>query len=285
MQALIQRYVVAGGVQIQYLERAAESDTQGSPILLLHALLATAETLTELIADLPADRRIVAFDLLSAQRVSPEEKLEVDFDALARLVHEFMGSVGLVRPVVIGHSHGGVIALRLAVTQRNLLAGLALLCPAHPFGGYRSDVVNFYLTRIGRTLALSIPLAPTFMILRAYRQAAGPNSRISMQQLRRYMGVLRNRDTLRRVLQMLMSWEADMEQLRLALVEKPIAISTLLIWGDLDVIVPMSTATKLEAHLQHWQRATLPGMGHLLAEEAPAECARLINAWLDKVTP
>ncbi|HZL28854.1 MAG TPA: alpha/beta hydrolase [Acidobacteriaceae bacterium] len=275
---LTQRQVVVGGVRLNYLEREGG---HGAPILLLHGLLATAETLVELIAGLPMGRRIVAIDLLSAEPVDRAKKLDVHQANLAGLVHGFVDNLELGRPFVIGHSHGGVLALRLAAMERSLLRGLVLLCPAHPFGGYRSHVVNFYLRQPGRMLALSIPLAPNWMILRAYNEAAGPKSRILMRHLRPYLRVLRDRDTLRRVLQMLATWDTDMDELQEALAEQAIKVPTLLIWGDADPVVPIASAAKLEEHLADCERVTLPGMGHLLAEEAPEECARAICGWLD----
>ena len=277
------KHVVVDAVDIHYLEREASGGENAPPVLLLHALLATKETLTELIEALPADRRVVAIDLLFMHPVDKGKKLDVHQSNLARLVHGFMESVGLVRPVVIGHSHGGVLALRLAATERELLRGLVLLCPAHPFGGYRSHVVNFYLRQPGRFLALSIPLAPSWMILRAYNEAAGSKRRIKMRHLRPHLRVLRNRNTLRRVLQMLATWDADMDELREALVTRAIEEPVLLIWGEEDPVVPIASATELQENLADSEMVTLPGMGHLLVEEAPEECAGLIREWLARV--
>jgi pimeloyl-ACP methyl ester carboxylesterase len=273
-------HVVIRGVRLAYIEREAVGGQDASPILLLHALLATAETLTELIAGLPPDRRIVAIDLLSAQPTDEEKKLDVHQASLTGLIHDFMKNIGLVQPVLIGHSHGGALALRLAATAATALKGLVLLSPAHPFGGYRSRVVNFYLRQPGRMLALSIPLAPSWMILRAYNEAAGSKNRIRMQHLRPHLRVLRNRNTLRRVLEILKTWDEDMDGLREALKKDAIAIPTLLIWGEEDPVVPIASAAELEEHLEVGERVTLAGMGHLLAEEAPEECARLIGEWL-----
>ncbi len=276
--------VVVSGVRMAYMEREAVRGQDAlpslPPILLLHALLATAETLTELIAALPADRRIVAIDLLSAEWADSAKKLDVHQASLTALIHAFMKHVGLVQPVLIGHSHGGVLALRLAATAPTALKGLVLMCPAHPFGGYRSRVVNFYLRQPGRMLALSIPLAPSWMILRAYNEAAGSKKRIRMRHLRPHLKVLRNRNTLRRVLQILKTWDEDMDGLRAALTKTAIATPTLLIWGDEDPVVPVASAAELEEHLADSERVTLPGMGHLLVEEAPEECASLIGEWL-----
>ncbi len=282
---VVYREVVVNGVRVAYMEREAVREQNNAspilpPILLLHALLATAETLTELIAGLSTDRRIVAIDLLSAQPADRAKKLDVRQASLAGLIHDFMESVGLIQPVLIGHSHGGVLALRLAATDPTALKGLVLMSPAHPFGGYRSRVVNFYLRQPGRMLALSIPLAPSWMILRAYNEATGSKSRIRMRHLRRQLSVLRNRNTLRRVLEILETWDQDMDELREILTRAAIAIPTLLIWGDEDPVVPITSAADLEEHLADSERVTLAGRGHLLAEEAPEECARSIGEWL-----
>ncbi|MEO6922839.1 MAG: alpha/beta hydrolase, partial [Bryocella sp.] len=94
------------------------------------------------------------------------------------------------------------------------------------------------------------------------------------------MVVLRSRSTLKRVLDMLTTWEDDMNVLRDTLGHSRIELPTLLIWGDADPVVPISSAAGLEEHLSCCEMATLPGKGHLLAEEAPARCAHLITTWL-----
>lgn len=280
MDFYVPRKITVAGVRLSYLDIEPSSPTAKPPLLLLHGLLATAETLVELIGKLPGDRRIVALDLLSAKREGGREELDVRFEAWGSLIGRFMQEIGLKRPILIGHSHGGALALWLAAVQENEIAGLVLMSPAHPFEGYRSHVVAFYLTRWGRFLALSIPLAPSWMILRAYNQAAGPDKPITMAHLRPYLRVLRNRNRLRRVLLMLRSWETDMSDLRRTLIARPIAQPTLLIWGDCDTVVPVSTAAALEDCLPVSERTTLQGRGHLLAEEAPEECGRLIRTWL-----
>jgi pimeloyl-ACP methyl ester carboxylesterase len=296
------KQITVAGVRLMYMDVGARTPSGGSPLLdqapllLLHGLLATAETLSVLIRNLPQDRRIVALDVLSAAPVDgplegnqPKgDKLNTRAEALADLVGEFAKRLGLERAVVIGHSHGGTLALWLAAAHTqpgkgNDIKALALLSPAHPFEGYRSHVVAFYLTRWGRFLALSIPLAPRWMILRAYNEAAGPGRPITVAHLKPYMRVLRSRRTLARVLQMLHTWEADMSDLRRAMLVRPIAQPALLIWGDHDTVVPLSTAAALQRHLAASELNVLEGSGHLLAEEAPEQCGRLICDWLARV--
>ncbi len=269
--------ITVAGVRLRYLEVESATPSVHPPLLVLHQLLATAESLTELIVRLPGDRRIVALDLLSAQPESGE--LDMRSQSLAVLVANFAEALGLHEPVVIGHSHGGTLALWLATMPGVGVRSLILLSPAHPFAGYRSHVVAFYLTRWGRFLALCIPLAPSRMILWAYNQAAG-TGRITLEHLKPHLRVLRSRTSLKRVLEILRTWEDDMILLRRAMEDRPIAQPTLLIWGDLDYVAPIASADALEQDLPASERVTLTGMGHLLPEEAPTQCADLIKTWL-----
>jgi pimeloyl-ACP methyl ester carboxylesterase len=62
----VQKEIIVEGVRLQYLDLEPSAPSTKSPLLLLHQLLATAETFADLIRNLPTDRRIVALDLLSA---------------------------------------------------------------------------------------------------------------------------------------------------------------------------------------------------------------------------
>jgi pimeloyl-ACP methyl ester carboxylesterase len=271
--------ITVSGIRLQYIEVHPSQPSSEPPLFLLHQLLATAETLSELIRQLPSDRHIVALDILSAAPID-QTPLDLTANALSTLIAQFLQAIQLANPIVIGHSYGGELALWLASVHEVPLAGLALLCPAHPFEGYRRHVVAFYLTRWGRFLALCIPIAPRFAILWAYNQAAGPTDPITARHLEPHLRVLRHRDTLRRVLQILSTWETDMSILRKALTAKPIILPTLLLWGDHDEVVPPESARGLEAVLPAFEHITLPGCGHLLPEEASEACGKLITTWL-----
>ncbi len=271
--------ITVSGIRLQYIEVLPLQPSSDPPLFLLHQLLATAETLSELIGHLPSGRRIVALDILSAAPTG-SAPLDLTANSLSTLIAQFLQAIHLDHPMVIGHSYGGDLALWLTSIHNVPLSGLVLLCPAHPFEGYRPHVVAFYLTRWGRFLALCIPIAPRFMILWAYNQAAGPTDPITRRHLQPHLRVLRHRDTLRRVLQILSSWELDMDILRKALTAKPVTLPTLLLWGDHDEVVPPQTARGLEAVLPASELITLPGCGHLLPEEAPEACGKLIKTWL-----
>ena len=64
---------------------------------------------------------------LSARVVDPFVDGDLTVDGQARRLAESMAAQGLDRCVVIGHSHGGLVALSLAAQRPDLVAGLVLL--------------------------------------------------------------------------------------------------------------------------------------------------------------
>jgi len=228
----------------------------------------------------PEDRRVVALDLLAAQPQSEESNFDVSFDGLADLVAEFAAAIGLTDYVLLGHSHGGALALRLATMRPDLLNALVLLCPAHPFSGYSESVVRFYLSPVGARFARLAPRLPRRVQRFGMERMTGPGKRLSRAQVDRYRSVLLRNGAIARVLRLLSSWQSDMRNLREALLGTPICLPALLIWGDRDSVVPLASAPNLVAHLTEWELCTIAGAGHLLADEVPANCGALIRTWL-----
>jgi len=278
-QQLHAREVVAAGVRVSYVEREAEGGK--APLVLLHGLVASAACLTELMAELPADRRVVALNLLAAERVDGGE-LDVSIAGLAAVVVAFLEAAGLGRVVLVGHSHGGALALQVAVSRPGMLRGMVLICPAHPLGGYSARVIRFYLSGVGGLFARMLRWLPRWLHRWGQSRVMGPGMRLTLEQLEPYRATFRTKHVIARVLWLLRSWEADMQALKEALERKAIEVPTLLLWGDHDAVVPIATAPALERHLVRWEQVTLRGVGHLPPEEAPQECGEAIAGWLDR---
>lgn len=274
------RRIDIGGIRLDYVERGETIESSKAPLLLLHGLIASAETLALSLAGLPDDRRIVALDLLTAGTIIPGDPMDLRFASLADLIARFAAEVGLERPILLGHSHGGALALQIAVSRCAVPGGLILLSPAHPFGGYSERLVRFYQTPLGRSFARVLPLLPRRWI--DISRMAGPDATISRAQVERYRAALCLRSTVPRILRLLKSWQADMISLGRALRATPLRIPTLLLWGDCDSAVPLASAAALERFLLRSERITMPGVGHLPADESPALCVLAIRQWLGR---
>lgn len=282
MRESLRRTIDVNGVRLSYLEWGV-ANPHGPSLLCLHGLMATAETFSRMVEGLSAECHAVALDLPGNGASENAVASNVGFAGLAALVQAFADALGLARLVVIGHSHGGALALKLASSRPQSLRGLVLLCPAHPFSGYEESLVRFYLSPAGRLCAYLIPWLPQRLQQFGFNQMLGSSGSVNAQWFQPYRRNLRRRGTIAHLLRLLTSWQADMADLGKELRLRPLTLLVLLIWGSSDQVVPASTRAALMAHMQDAECALLPGIGHLPNEEAPERCGRLISDWLARL--
>ena len=119
------RFVDVPGARLHVVERG-----QGPSLLLVHGLAGQLSHFTYGIVDqLATQYRVVAVDRpgsgYSVRTPGASAALGAQADVLAALID----TLQLGRPVVVGHSLGGAVALALAQRHRERVAGLALVAP------------------------------------------------------------------------------------------------------------------------------------------------------------
>jgi pimeloyl-ACP methyl ester carboxylesterase len=97
----------------------------GKPLVLLHGLFGAARNLGVLSRGLSQGARVITMDLRNHGE-SPHG-LPMDFATMAADVAETLGSLGIGRADVAGHSLGGKTAMALALTQPERVDRLAVL--------------------------------------------------------------------------------------------------------------------------------------------------------------
>jgi len=123
------RFVDVPGARIHLLERG-----HGPALLLVHGLTGTLGDFTYGLVDrLATDFKVVAVERpgsgYSVRAPGASASLPAQAEVLAALIEK----LGLDRPVVVGHSLGGAVALALAQHSPERIAGLALVAPlTHP---------------------------------------------------------------------------------------------------------------------------------------------------------
>jgi magnesium chelatase accessory protein len=275
---LERRYLHLDGLRLSYLERGTA--TEGTQtFVLLHGLMGSAETFQPLLDEMPRDSHIIALDMPGSGLSERRDDLAANMSATAAFVEKFLRALDVRKPCLIGHSHGGAVALRLARTASSLVQSLVLLGPAHPYFDEAAPVIRFYLSLPGRIFAYTMPWFPEWFQMMGLRRMAGPQSWDTPERLRPYRDNLRIRGTMSHLLRLLGTWQEDMADLR-RLLRKPVKQPTLILWGDCDRAVPVRTASELRAHLRQSELHVLPGVGHRPAEEQPELTAGLISAWM-----
>ena len=272
------RSIRAGELRLSYLERGAAR--QGEPTLvLIHGLMGTAATFLPLLAAMPAERHVIAIDLPGAGGSERGPRLEASLAAAAASVVQALDALQLEAPVLVGHSHGAAVSVYLAALHPKRVSGVVLVAPAHPYFRHADQVIGFYLSPLGKVFAHTLPWYPQWVQMAGLRRMAGPQSWDSPERLMPYRENLRTRGTVGHLLRLLRTWHTDMAELR-ALLDCPFRLPALMIWGDHDRAVPVSTADGLRRRLPQSELVVLEGVGHRPAEERPEACVAAIEDWM-----
>lgn len=116
-------FVDVDGRRMHYLERG-----QGPTLLMIHGLAGQMRNFSYALLDrLATEHRVVLLDRPGSGYSAPGEANNVR--AQAAQVARFIETQGLERPLVVGHSLGGAVALALALDHPEYVGGIALIAP------------------------------------------------------------------------------------------------------------------------------------------------------------
>jgi pimeloyl-ACP methyl ester carboxylesterase len=123
------RFLDIDGLRLHYIDEGS-----GPPLLLIHGLAGQMRHFTHSLVDrLKADYRVVVLDRPGSGYSTRPPQASAAISAQASTIARFAEALELGRPLVVGHSLGGAIALSLALNHPEQVGGLALLAPAtHP---------------------------------------------------------------------------------------------------------------------------------------------------------
>jgi pimeloyl-ACP methyl ester carboxylesterase len=261
--------------RIRWFERG-----EGEPLVLVHGLGGAASNWTLLAPGLAERRRVLVPDLPGHGGSGPPPH-EADLGTYADLVAELLEGQEATPAVVVGHSMGGLVAMRLAARRPDLVRALVLFETA----GIRS------LSRAAAVfLGLSGLVRPAKKVARLrHRVAATPRLR------RLAFGYWGAADSTTMSAEAVLGWlegAADATDTvtagRALLRDDPrfdladITCTTLVVWGARDRLLPVADGFEFARRLRAPIRV-VPGAGHLLIGERPEDCLAILDGFLNRV--
>lgn len=236
----------------------------GPSVLLLHGWGAPAATYRLIIDHLSAHCRVVAPDLpgFGGSEEPPEAW---DVDGYADFILRFAAAVGVDAPVLIGHSNGGRIAIKLlARADCPLRVPKAVLIDAagiKPRRGaaYYAKVYSYKAAKRVCSLPGVRHLFP-HAVERAQTRFGSADYQNASPLMRQAMVKAVNED-----LQPLLP---------------RIRVPTLLIWGEQDTATPLTDGQTMERLIPGAGLVTLAGAGHFSFAERWGQCSRVLDSFL-----
>lgn len=250
---------------------------QGPDLLLLHGAGASAHSWRAL-APMLGGYRVIAPDLPGHGFTRTSERARLTLDAMADDLTLLCQGQGWKPVAVIGHSAGGVLALRMAELLPRAPATLVGINAAlGPFEGF----AGWLFPKLARLMAVS-PFMPHLLSGMASSRRkvesvlASTGSRLSPGDIDLYRRLLAMPQHLDGTLNMMANWQLDPILARLPQTAMPV----LLLTSSGDLAVPPAVSRKAAAQLPRVEYIEIPGYGHLVQEEAPEAVAAALLPWL-----
>jgi len=151
-------FLSVNGTRVHYVTKG-----EGTDLVLIHGASGNLRDFTFSLIDKLSERyRVTAFDrpgMGYTDRVDPEHGTTIIEQAL--LLADASNQLGLDRPMVLGHSYGGAVALAWAVERPDSLSALILLAAAS--NPWNSDLSTYYkVTSSDLGSALAVPAITAF---------------------------------------------------------------------------------------------------------------------------
>ncbi|MDV6378079.1 2-succinyl-6-hydroxy-2,4-cyclohexadiene-1-carboxylate synthase [Sporosarcina sp. GW1-11] len=261
-----------------YVER--HGDRQLPTVLLLHGFTGSTSTWQETIKTLTAAYHVVAVDLIGHGRTeAPLDPARYCMEEQIKDLHQLLEDLQIERPIVLGYSMGGRVALGYTATYPDQVASL-LLESSSP--GLRIEEERQARSEADAKLAArieqhgiekfvdfwqEIPLFSTQKKLSDEQRLAVRNERLS-QQTTGLANSLRGIGTGKQ-----QSYWDD-----LARIELPVFLLT----GSEDTKF-VGIAREMEKYLPNVQHETIKDAGHAIHVEKPRQFATMIKSYLKAI--
>ncbi|PRB80863.1 alpha/beta fold hydrolase [Pseudomonas sp. MYb185] len=230
--------------RISYLEQG-----EGEPLVLLHGINGNASSWEEQIGALSPSMRVIAWD---APGYGNSDVAGDDLTDLARAAIAFIKQVSAAPVTLIGHSMGGLVAMKVAILEPALIKRLVLSC-THP--GHALDRNGEADDRYKRRLdeLSNLPLE-----VYGERRAKGMLPAGTADDVYKRVAEIAAESRLEGV--SAAAWAIQTADLKPELAR--IQAQTLVITCDQDSVAPLAKAKPLLASIPDVRHVQLSGLGH-----------------------
>lgn len=246
---------------------------EGHPLVLIHGLAGAATNWIEVVAHLASRYRLLVPDL-PGHGVSARAEQAMTLADFATVVRRCGHEEGVERPVLVGHSFGGQVALQLGISDPDWSRGIVLAAASGISSGESKRRRALEMSGWLRPARRTNRLRPWILRRPALREIAFSGMVSDVARLSDgaagefYASAARAADT-RTAVRALLSNDLRTQLHR-------VRAPSLVIWGARDAALPVSDGFDYARRLRAPVRV-LADTGHLLIGERPGACARLID--------
>ncbi|TMU84560.1 alpha/beta hydrolase [Bacillus sp. BHET2] len=239
--------------------------TASETFVLLHGFLSSTFSFRRLTPLLKENYNVISIDLPPFGNSEKNNRFIYSYDNLANTVIDLLDHLNVSNVHLTGHSMGGQIALNVMKKAPSLVEKGVLLCSS----GYLKKM-NWPVTMLSH-----IPFFHLYVKMWLTRSGVRNNLEnvvhdsklIDDEMMFGYLKPFLEDDIFKALTRMIRDREGDLSANELRSIQTP----CLLVWGEHDRVVPLSTGHKLKQDIPNSKLVVLEETGHLVPEEKPSE--------------
>lgn len=263
-----------GPLAMHYIEKGAGS----RHLLFLHGFRAHSYTWKALMDPLAkAGYHVWSIDLIGYGLSDKPDNVIYSVDFFVQQVHAFMEAQSISQAHLIGNSMGGGLALSLALAHPHCVSSLTLLSAL----GYPLDL-PLYIS-LGRHInQIWIPFLGPQMVKYCLKQIVFNGELVTDEQVEAYSLPYRFPGGVAASLLTLQKFD-NQRLVEMGQHYASLTYPILIIWGDHDILIPVSHYEKFLKDFPHAERLLIANCGHIPQEEAPEQVLTALLPFLNKI--
>ncbi len=269
------QFVEIDGVRMHYRDEG-----EGPVVVLLHANYSSLFMWEPWVVALRERYRVIRLDLPAHGLTGPEPSGNYTLERIQQLFEKFVDEKGLERFTVVGTSIGGTVAMRYTADHPDRIERLVLISPGSLEPRVRGRTTPANVPKVADLLGYILPKSFTrFMLTNDY----GDPERVTDAVVDEWYEMWMREGNRLAMLNLLRQYVSGGVEDKIRAVSVPV----LLIWGEKNKRVPLALAYETKELLVNSPEVrleVLPGIGHMLVQEAPEASSQLIRRYLDEVS-
>jgi pimeloyl-ACP methyl ester carboxylesterase len=240
----------------------------GPALVLVHGFGGSTYSYRNQIPAFAGSHRVIAVDLKGFGYSERQAEAPLSGTAQVAMLKRLIERLGIDHAAFVGHSMGGGVLQRFAVTYPEAVDALVLAGSVY----HTPRMRNVLPAPLVRAFA---PLVASFVASRMLKLAYYDDSVLDDTVREEYLRPMRIKGTAAGILAM-MRQRRDDPPVDIGRIASPV----LLLWGAHDRLVPLRTAQEIRRDLPSARLVVIDGAGHMLFEERPDDCNRALAGFL-----
>ncbi len=217
-------------------------------------------------------------DLPAFGLTGPFPDRNYSIDHYVDFLTQFLKQLGIKKCIVAGNSLGGQIAGAFAIQHPEMVEKLVLVDAAGYKFESKSAPIAFRLARIPVVNKLLTFITPKFMARASVENVYFDKSKVADSLVDRYFELTLRAGNRQALVDRLTSGIDTFDVKDIRSIQQP----TLVMWGDQDMLIPVSNAFRFHDDLPNDTLIILKQVGHVPMEEAPGKSLEALMVFLKK---